>query len=386
MTSSQIKLARRSPRCGWGALALLWWMPAPALAQQETPLVVAIPGTPSAAVEVAVVAAIAAGGERVTLRRVLAPEAPPPVADPDTALAEAERALQSLDLVRAEAAFARAEAALALQGMSQRPLVDFFLVGARLRLLAGDNAAYQAELARAAVVEGHAAPDPVQYPPKLRKAFALAQEAARSGPQAELVVGVPAGAALYLDGKPAEGRSLLPVGAHWVRVEAPGHLPFATVISLAATGAQVEVMLTEDVHARYQERVLKLQDSLAALSGWEVLFGASEVLVLREKEGAISFTRATPRGSTIAEESLARWDAAAVGAAIQRLYPAPVSQPATVPGPFSIEEPAVTPPWRRANVLVPAGLLVFGALAFFAVDLWVKEEGVVPSVELQRPQ
>lgn len=261
---------------------------------------------------------------------VVAPVQAPPPESLKPALAEgvaAWRAFRFADAEQRLGEVARQAGATGGADLDARQLSDLHLYRglARLELGAADGA--WDDFVRAARLDPTRVLDAAQFPPRAVAAYRRAAADAAQSPRATLTLVVPAGAQVRVDGRPAGDTASVALGAHFVRVEAPGFTRFGGVVTVAST----------------EERFAPPLEALAPPEGEALLAlepGARKVLLgalVRSGSGWRFVARRVDRDTrrTASEESpvVAGKSDALVDAALAALLdpPAVVSVPAPAP-------------------------------------------------------
>jgi hypothetical protein len=181
------------------------------------------------------------------------PERPMPPPDESEALDAATEAYENLSPQEArhqiEALLARADRSGG-EGLTRDELIRALLLLASSARVLGDEAALQAALDRALVVEPALELSPMLHPPWLRELLEARRSLRANAPRATLVIlGEPAGACLTIDGQPHDSRPegvRLSPGAHLLRVTTEGYLAFGRRVDLEPGVTRISAELEPD--------------------------------------------------------------------------------------------------------------------------------------------
>jgi tetratricopeptide (TPR) repeat protein len=368
-------------RWAWWITAVLWCSPGYLGARPEIHVLIAAEGAWPDGLE----GVIREVSNRLTLSDLVlwpVPEKPAALPEADEWLAEAEAALERLDLDAASAAHARALEAFAQSATLKRPMPELFLSRALLFYVQGNTPTAKKELSAAAVLAPTFTPDPIRYPPKLLKLYQEALQSTQQKPTAALEIIAPEGASIWVDGVLSRAPWRLPVGVHYVRVESPGCLPFVQQLALSEAGASLTAALPEDEFAQDQaRRALAAQDP-GALRGWASAHELKQLLVLTPSAGQweLVWLRSddpAPLGQTkVSPVNLAE-------ALLQMLEPAaPFSLPVAEAPPTP--QPEESARWRSPAFWVPVGLGLVGGAVLLSLDLLNEQNGARPGIDLRR--
>ncbi len=270
-------------------------------------------------------------------------------------------------LASAEAGMAEAAATGGL-GLSDTDLSDLLIYRALALTERGDSARAWDDFIRAATVDPSRRLDPVRYPPRVIETFTRAVKAVAAAPPAALVVELPPGCELWLDGRSVTGQKSLSTsrGEHYVRTRCAQRAPYGARILVASDehrlAPELPALVPPDEPAiRAAARQRGFGSALSATLGRGGP-GGQLILTLR----SIDAPGERPRGMVVLR--LARPDSTAgIEAALNRLLaPPPVTVAAGARG-AGRERP--TPWYRRPWLWGLAGAAVAAAvLVPFALD------------------
>jgi hypothetical protein len=342
--------------------------PAPAGFSPPRFVVIAVDPGRSGEVE-ATYAALVASGARVVERADRAGLDLPPdgvpasnarVDDVRAALIEARARLRELEVDRAGAALNHARAlAMGLEAPEahRELLAEVLLERATLLLAreAPDAAGDELRLV-AALDPGRAELHPGLYPPNLVSAFA-AVKAETPATSLLTVTPRPAGATLWVDGRPAAASTPLelPAGPHWVTVRAPGRVTLTREVRLTPARAQhleplaaVPDAAAARSAARDAVRAGGPGADLLTLTGADILLALAAGRTLVERDGRREQVRALP-GQPLA------------AAALAALAPRPAPPPEVEPPPPKVDEAEI---WWIAGGATAAAAVVSTVIGF----------------------
>ena len=292
----------------------------------------------------------------------------PPEQPPVGAALQLRRAIEAYQDFRYAEALASADAGISEAaatgglGLSGTDLSDLLIYRALALGERGDAARAWDDFIRAATVDPSRRLDAVRFPPRVIESFARAVQAVAGAPTATLIVDLPPGCQLWLDGRPITGQSSLTTarGEHYVRARCPQRAPYGARILVAeerhrlAPELPAQTAPTDDaIRAAARARGF---GSVVAATLSRPGEGATMLLTLRWIDGAR--TRAT----VVAR--LARADRAApIEDALDRLL-APVAPVAVA----STAAPAA--PWYRSPWLwgIAGAAVTTAVLIPFAID------------------
>jgi len=165
----------------------------------------------------------------------------PPVEPPVEASLDLRRAIESYEAFRYGEALTSADtglteaAATGALGLSDSDLSDLLIYRGLALIERGDAARAWEDFVRAATIDPSRRIDPVRFPPRVVETFARAVRAVAGAPTASLVIDVPAGCQVWLDGRQVTGQSSMSVarGEHYVRARCPQRAPYGARVLVA---------------------------------------------------------------------------------------------------------------------------------------------------------
>ncbi|MBP6628395.1 MAG: hypothetical protein KBG28_05590 [Kofleriaceae bacterium] len=160
-------------------------------------------------------------------------------------LREAVAAYEAVRFEEAAAALDRWLVEAASSGAAEvdrSQLAEAYLYRGLARDHGGDAARGWDDLIAAARLAPGRLLDPARVPPRAIEAHERARAQVARETTVELIVRRPDGCVLVVDAQPQPGgTTLVHPGPRWVRVTCPGHLPWITIVEVAAVGPQVVV-------------------------------------------------------------------------------------------------------------------------------------------------
>lgn len=165
-------------------------------------------------------------------------------------LATAQQELAGLSFAAALSALDAAVAEVALTGgagLDTRSLDDLFLLRAVAGFRLGEATRVRAwdDFIRAATLAPERVLDAGRFAPAVVEAWERASSEVRRRPQGALAVRAAASTRVIVDGRAAVAApatiSGLPLGEHYLRVEEAGHVPWGTLVVVAAPFAEVSI-------------------------------------------------------------------------------------------------------------------------------------------------
>lgn len=208
-----------------------------------------------------------------------------------------------------------------------RQLSEMFLYRGLAKLETGAGDAAWEDLVRAARLDPTRVIDPTQFRPRALAAYKRAVAEVVDLPRAELILEVPPGASVRVDGSPAGTTAAVTLGAHFLSVAADGYEPWTAVVSVSSTRTR----MTPPLHLYHPPPTDRLLAMLGTGEHRRVLFGALE----RTGAGWRFTARdvVLPDGRFVSD-SVALGDVptrAAVQSLVRRLVPAPTTSRRWVP-------------------------------------------------------
>ena len=124
--------------------------------------------------------------------------------------------------------------------LDQRQLGEIYLYRGLCRLEVGPAEAAWDDLVRAARLDPTRVIDPARFPPRAVAAYRRAAVEVTERGRVALEVAAPPGAALALDGHAFDGAATVPVGTHFVAVDAAGYEPWAAVVDVSGAHERLQ--------------------------------------------------------------------------------------------------------------------------------------------------
>jgi hypothetical protein len=165
--------------------------------------------------------------------------APPVTPSPAPALAAALADFAAFHFADAQAKLTELQRVVEASGggdLDARQLSELYLYRGLARVELGQADQAWDDFVRAARLDATRVLDAAQFPPRVVASYRRAVADAALVPRAELALELPDGAEVRLDGRAAPASGSVALGAHLLRVEAPGFLPWAG--SITVTSAQ----------------------------------------------------------------------------------------------------------------------------------------------------